>query len=100
MLVKVEGRSKSDVARDYRVSRRWVQKLVARYDTEGEAAYLPRSRRPRSPPTRVSDACEVEIVELRTHLTDQGLDAGAETIRVHLLRSRGTTPALVIAGRT
>jgi transposase len=30
MAVKVEGRSKSDVARDYRVSRRWVQKLVAR----------------------------------------------------------------------
>lgn len=36
--VRVEGRSKSEVARDSGVSRRWVQKLVARYDEEGERA--------------------------------------------------------------
>ena len=29
--VVVEGRSKSEVARDYGLSRRWVQKLVARH---------------------------------------------------------------------
>jgi transposase len=44
--VRVEGRSKSEVAREYKVSRRWVQKLVARYDAEGEAGLAPRSRRP------------------------------------------------------
>ena len=36
--VVLEGRPKSAVARDYGVSRRWVQILVARYLAEGEAA--------------------------------------------------------------
>jgi transposase len=35
--VKVEGRTRSEVARDYGVSRRWVQELVRRYEKEGEA---------------------------------------------------------------
>ena len=42
--VVLEGRPKSAVARDYGVSRRWVQKLVARYQAEGEAAFEPKSR--------------------------------------------------------
>ena len=33
--VVVEGRSKSEVARDYDVSRNWVQQLFKRYETEG-----------------------------------------------------------------
>jgi transposase len=33
--VVLEGRSKSEVARDYDVSRNWVQQLVKRYETEG-----------------------------------------------------------------
>ncbi len=45
--VVVEGRSKSEVARDYRVSRVWVQQLVHRYEWEGPVAYQPRSRRAR-----------------------------------------------------
>ena len=48
--VVVEGRSKSEVARDYGVSRRWVITLVQRYEAEGDAGLEPRSRRPlRSP---------------------------------------------------
>jgi Helix-turn-helix domain len=43
--VRVEGRSNSEVARDYQVSRRWVPELVRRYDAEGEAGLEPRSRR-------------------------------------------------------
>ena len=35
--VLVEGRSKSEVARDYGVSRRWVITLVQRYLAEGDA---------------------------------------------------------------
>lgn len=35
----VEGRSKSEVDRDYDVSRYWVQQLVKRWQIEGEAAY-------------------------------------------------------------
>ena len=45
--VVLEGRSKSEVARDYDVSRYWVQQLIKRYETEGAAAFEPHSRRPR-----------------------------------------------------
>ncbi len=44
--VLVEHRSKSEVARDYRVSRRWVITVVKRYLAEGDAGLQPRSRRP------------------------------------------------------
>ena len=48
--VALEGRSKSEVARDLGVSRRWVQELVRRYEADGEAGLAPRSRRPLSSP--------------------------------------------------
>ena len=40
--VLLEGRTKSEVARDYGVSRFWVQTLVKRFKTEAEAAFQPR----------------------------------------------------------
>jgi transposase InsO family protein len=92
--VKVEGRSKSEVARGYQVSRRWVQKLVARYDAEGEAAFTERSRRPHQSPQRVATTVEDEIVELRKWLTEFGVDAGAATIAVHLTERHGACPAV------
>jgi transposase InsO family protein len=84
--VLVEGRSKSEVARDYRISRYWVHQLVTRFQVEGEAAYQPRSRRPHRSPHAVSAEVEERIIRLRKELSKQGLDAGAETIRVHLQR--------------
>jgi transposase InsO family protein len=84
--VVVEGRSKSEVARDYNVSRYWVQQLVQRYLDDGEAAFEPRSRRPHSSPHAVPAAVEDQIVRLRKELSRQGLDAGADTIRTHLAR--------------
>lgn len=84
--VTVEGRSKSEVARDYKVSRYWVHQLVKRYESEGEAAYQPRSRRPHANPRAVGPQAEERIVRLRKELSKKGLDAGAETIRVHLQR--------------
>ena len=42
--VVVEGRSQSEVARDYGVSRQWVNTLVRRYRRDGDAAFEPRSR--------------------------------------------------------
>jgi transposase InsO family protein len=91
--VRVEGRSKSQVARDYQVSRRWVHELVKRYDAQGEAGLVPRSRRPRSSPQRTPPALADEIVALRKHLADQGLDAGAHTIAYHLQQRHGAAPA-------
>jgi transposase len=44
--VKVEGRTKAEVARDYRISRRWVHELCRRFDAEGEAG--PRAALPQA----------------------------------------------------
>jgi transposase InsO family protein len=92
--VTLEKRSKSEVARDYGVSRRWVHELVRRFEADGEAGLEPRSRRPRTSPRRIGDALEQEILELRKHLTEVGLDAGAHTIAFHLERAHGTAPAV------
>jgi transposase len=92
--VVVEGRSKAEVARDYGLSRQWVHELCRRLAADGEAGLVPRSRRPRSNPRRVSDTFEDRIVALRKELGDQGLDAGAHTIAYHLER-RGVDPPSV-----
>ncbi len=82
--VIVEGRSQAEVARDYGVSEGWVSKLIARYNTEGEAAFEPRSRRPLNSPNRVPPEVVDLIVDLRNELAGDGLDAGPETISWHL----------------
>jgi len=82
--VTVEGRTKSAVARDYGITRFWVQTLVKRFEVEGEAAFAPHSRRPHTNPRAVDLEIEDQIVRLRKTLTKKGLDAGAETIAAHL----------------
>ena len=42
--VELEGRSPSEVAASYGVSRSWVYELLARYRAEGDSALEPRSR--------------------------------------------------------
>jgi transposase InsO family protein len=99
--VVLEGRSKSEVARDYGVSRVWVQRLVKRYLAEGETAFEPRSRRPHHNPRRVVDEqLEDRIVELRKQLTEAGLDAGAETIGWHLRQRGQRCPSVATIWRT
>jgi Winged helix-turn helix len=68
------------VARSYGVARSWIYALLERYRTEGEAAFEPRSRRPRTSPGAVSDETVDLIVRLRKELSGQGLDAGPQTI--------------------
>jgi transposase InsO family protein len=85
--VVVEGRSQAEVARAYGVSKGWVSKLVARYRAEGEAAFEPRSRRPRSNPNATPAEVVERIVAVRRKLTRAGLDAGPETIAWHLWRT-------------
>ena len=82
--VVTEGRSQGEVARAYGVSQGWVSRLVARYRAEGEAAFGPRSRRPKTSPAAISDATVELIVALRKELAGQGLDAGPDTICWHL----------------
>jgi transposase InsO family protein len=78
--VVLEGRSQGEVARAYGVSKGWVSKLVARYRTEGDAAFEPRSRRPKTSPRALPAATVELIVQLRGDLRSAGLDAGPETI--------------------
>jgi transposase InsO family protein len=99
MAVVLEGRSKREVARDYGVSRRWVQTLVARYLSEGESAFEPRSRRPHTNPRRTPDQVEDAIVALRKELAEAGHDAGAETIAWHLKQRSGTSPSVATIWR-
>ena len=82
--VILEERSPSEVARTYGVARSWVYTLVDRYRTEGDAAFEPRSRRPKQSPTATNPATVALIVSIREQLAAVGLDAGADTISWHL----------------
>jgi transposase InsO family protein len=92
--VVLEGRSKSEVARDYGVSRRWVITLVQRYLAEGDAGLVPRPRRPHRSPNQTPRAVEDEVIEIRKDLVRAGHEAGAATIAAHLERRHGTSPAV------
>jgi transposase InsO family protein len=91
--VLLEGRTQADVARAYGVSKSWISKLVARYHQHGEAAFVPRSRRPHHSPQRLPDDLIERIATLRNDLTTQGLDAGPTTIAWHLATHHDTRVA-------
>jgi transposase InsO family protein len=97
--VRIEGRTKSEVARDYGISRQWLHKLLKRFDEEGEGGLEPRSRRPTASPGRTPDKVEDQIVELRKALADQGLDAGAHTIAFHLAKGLDSVPSVATIWR-
>lgn len=82
--VLVEGRSQSQVARDYGVSQSWISRLIKRYTLDGDAAFEPRSRRPHTSPGRLPQTTTDLILDLRRTLTGKGLDAGPHTIAWHL----------------
>ena len=82
--VTVEKRPVGEVAKSCGVARSWVYALLARYKAEGEAAFEPRSRRPKTSPTAISDDAADLIIRLRKELSGQGLDAGPQTIAWHL----------------
>jgi transposase InsO family protein len=97
--VVVEGRSQREVARAYGVNQSWVSRLVARYRAEGEAAFQPRSRRPKTSPTAIPPATVALITELRGKLTAAGLDAGPDTIAWHLAHHHNTRVSVATISR-
>ena len=97
--VVVEGRGVREVAREYGVSPGWVSKLVARFRAEGDAAFEPRSRRPKQSPRATSAEVIELILELRRRLTAGGDDAGPETIRWHLAQHHGVSLSAATIGR-
>jgi transposase InsO family protein len=98
--VVVEGRRPGEVAATYSVARSWVYELLARYRAEGDAAFEPRSRRPRSSPRTTSSATVELIVALYDELVLHGLDAGADTIAWHLATRHHLTVSRATIYRT
>jgi len=86
--VVVEGRPVAEVAATYGLHRAWVYRLLARYRAEGEGAFEPRSRRPRSSPTATPQPVVDRVLAVRKHLAEQGLDAGPHTICWHLAQEQ------------
>jgi transposase InsO family protein len=95
--VTVEKRPVSEVAKTYGVARSWIYTPLDRYRAEGEAAFEPWSRRPKTSATAISDDAADLIVWLRKELSGQGLDAGPQTIAWHLEQHHQVTvsPATV-----
>jgi transposase InsO family protein len=85
------GTSQSEVARTYGVSQGWISRLMARYATDGDAAFEPRSRAPRSSPAATAAATVELVLQLRKQLGESGLDAGADTIGWHLQHHHAIT---------
>jgi transposase InsO family protein len=101
--VLVEKRSVREVAAAHGISKTWLYELLDRYRQQGDAGLEPRSRRPNSSPAAVCAAMEDEIVALRKSLGEEGLDAGAHTIRYHLLlahrRNKSVVPSVATIWR-
>jgi transposase InsO family protein len=85
------GQSQSEVARRYGVSQGWVSRLMARHRVEGEAAFEPLSRAPKSSPGATPPQSVELVLGLRKQLSEAGLDAGADTIGWHLAHHHATT---------
>jgi transposase InsO family protein len=97
--VTVEGLSQGEAARRYGVSQGWISRLLARYRAEGEAAFEPRSRRPKTSPNAIAPGTADLIVRLRKELSGQGLDAGPHTIAWHLQHHHATTVSAATVSR-
>jgi transposase InsO family protein len=85
------GQSQSEVARTYGVSQGWISRLMARYRDEGDAAFEPRSRAPKTSPGATAPQTVELVLRLRKQLDEAGLDAGADTIDWHLQHRHQTT---------
>jgi transposase InsO family protein len=97
--ITVEQRKPAEVAATYGVARSWVYELLARYRAEGEAALEPRPRRPKTSPRAVPHGTVELIVKLRKQLSEQGLDAGPDTIGWHLQHHHGITVSTATIAR-
>ncbi len=92
--VLVEGRSVRAVAAATGRSKSWVQRHVALYRNGGDEALAPLKRGPRVPANLTAAAMEDDIVSWRKRLGENGLDAGARTIRWQMIENGATPPAM------
>jgi hypothetical protein len=95
--VTVEKRPVSEVAKSYGVARSRVYTLLDRYQAEGEGAFEPRSRRPKTSPSAISDDAADLIVRLRKDLAGQPGESVESVERV--MRAGGSAAGQCLAGR-
>lgn len=81
----------TDLCAELGVSRQTFYKYRRRFEAEGPAGLVERSRAPRSSPQAISGEVEDEIVRLRKTLV---IDNGAQMIAYQLRRSGWPTPAV------
>ena len=89
--ITTQGLTQAEAARTYGVSPGWVSRLMARYRAEGETAFEPRSRAPKTSPGATPTATVDLVLRLRKQLLEAGHDAGAETIAWHLAQHHDVT---------
>ena len=87
----IDHQSPAEVAANYGVHRSWVYKLKARYEAEGDAAFVPKSRRPKTSPMATPGATVELILDLRRKLAKSGLDAGPDTLAWRLAQHHDVT---------
>ncbi|GAB3620937.1 IS481 family transposase [Glutamicibacter endophyticus] len=91
--IRDAGLTVTEAAQRYKLSRQRIYQLLKAYDTGGDEALEPRSRRPHSNSRATSEAIAGLIVSLRLKLTDAGLDAGPLTIQYHLAKAGVQVPS-------
>jgi transposase InsO family protein len=97
--VVLEHRSPTELARDHRISRRWIHKLVKRFKEGGYAALAPRSRRPHSCSHQTPSDVRTKVLKLRHELVAAGHDAGPDTIAHHLIGQVDRVPSVATVWR-
>jgi transposase InsO family protein len=80
----VAGVNVAAFCRDHGISRDRFYTIRRRYNAEGDTGLASRSRAPHTVANRTPPSMEDLIISWRKQLVDDGLDAGAETIRWHL----------------
>jgi transposase InsO family protein len=86
-----QGLTQAEAARSYGLSESTVSRLMARYRSEGEAAFEPRSRAPKTSPAATPAKTVELILRLRKQLLQDGHDAGADTLGWHLTQHHAIT---------
>ena len=76
------------------MARSWFYALLARYQEKDDAAFEPRSRRPKTSPNSVSPDA-VELISRLQGAGRQGLDVGPHTIGWHLRHRHQVTVSAV-----
>jgi transposase InsO family protein len=86
-----QGLTQAEAARTYGLSEATVSRLMARYRDEGEAAFEPRSRAPKTSPGATRPETVELVLRLRKQLLEEGHDAGADTLGWHLAHHHDVT---------